>query len=66
MKRNRISCAKIMRRRALFLDDGPCVKLRRGESFDGGGVGFLVSFSASLLIEAIELVKSFRRSNVYL
>lgn len=55
-----------MRRRALFLDDGPCVKLRRGESFDGGGVGFLVSFSASLLIEAIELVKSFRRSNVYL
>lgn len=32
----------------------------------GGGVGFLVSFSASLLIEAIELVKSFRRSNVYL
>lgn len=65
MKRNRISCAKIMRRRALFLDDGPCVKLRRGESF-GGGVGFLVSFSASLLIEAIELVKSFRGSNVYL
>lgn len=55
-----------MRRRALFLDDGPCVKLRMGESFGGGGVGFLVSFSASLLIEAIELVKSFRRSNVYL
>lgn len=44
MKRNRISCAKIMRRRALFLDDGPCVKLRRGESFDGGGLVFWSRF----------------------
>lgn len=31
-KMNRISSTRIMRRRTLFLDDGPCVRLRRGES----------------------------------
>lgn len=32
-KRNLILCTRIIRTRPLFLDDDPCVKLRRGESF---------------------------------